>query len=71
MLKMKKKCYQTVNYFMKNLFGIDKPLRRFAPAYGLRLPASTSCKGLHSCPAGRGPNNSSLHPPLAAVVVVA
>ena len=23
MLKMKKKCYQTVNYFMKN-FGIDK-----------------------------------------------
>ncbi len=24
MLKMKKKCYQTVNYFMKNLFGIDK-----------------------------------------------
>ena len=21
MLKMKKKCYQTVNYFMKNLFG--------------------------------------------------
>ena len=26
---------------------------------------------LHSCPAGRCPNNSSLHPPLAAVVVVA
>ena len=26
MLKMKKKCYQTVNYFMKNLFGIDKVL---------------------------------------------
>ena len=25
----------------------------------------------HSCPAGRGPNNSSLFPPLAAVVVVA
>ena len=24
MLKMKKKCYQTVNYFIKNLFGIDK-----------------------------------------------
>ena len=21
---MKKKCYQTMNYFMKNLFGIDK-----------------------------------------------
>ena len=24
MLKMKKKCYQTVNYFMNNLFGHDK-----------------------------------------------
>ena len=24
MLKMKKKCYHTVNYFKKNLFGNDK-----------------------------------------------
>ena len=40
-------------------------------ASGLRLPASASCKVLHSRPAGRCPNNSSLFPPLAAVVVVA
>ena len=38
---------------------------------GLRLPASTSYKVLYSCLAGRGPNNNFLHPPLAAVVVVA
>ena len=38
---------------------------------GLRLPASISCLERHSCPAGRCPNNSSLFPPLAAVVVVA
>ena len=42
-----------------------------AIAYGLRLPASASCKVLHARPAGRCPNNSSLLPPLAAVVVVA
>ena len=42
-----------------------------ATASGLRLPASASCKVLHSRPAGRCPNNSSLFPPLAAVVVVA
>jgi len=41
------------------------------PPYGLRLPASASCKVLHLRPAGRCPNNSSLLPPLAAVVVVA
>ena len=40
-------------------------------AYGLRLPASASCLGRHSRLAGRCPNNSSLFPPLAAVVVVA
>ena len=39
--------------------------------YGLRLPASASCLGRHSHLAGRGPNNSSLFPPLAAVVAVA
>ena len=40
-------------------------------AIGLRHPASTSCLGRHSRLAGRCPNNSSLFPPLAAVVVVA
>ncbi len=50
----------------------SNPLRQcFAlPLAGLRLPASTSCKK-HSCFAGRCPNNNSLYPPLAAVVVVA
>ena len=38
---------------------------------GLRLPASASCLERHERLAGRGPNNSSLLPPLAAVVVVA
>ncbi len=38
---------------------------------GLRHPASASCLGRHSHLAGRCPNNSSLFPPLAAVVVVA
>ena len=33
MLKMKKKCYQTVNYFMKNLFGIDKSTLVFLPIH--------------------------------------
>ncbi|MBD9258313.1 MAG: hypothetical protein EGR99_07165 [Faecalibacterium sp.] len=40
-------------------------------AYGLRHPASASCLMWHSRLAGRCPNNSSLFPPLAAVVVVA
>ena len=40
-------------------------------AYGLRHPASASCLGRHARLAGRCPNNSSLFPPLAAVVVVA
>ena len=39
--------------------------------YGLRHPASASCLGRHSRLAGRCPNNSSLFPPLAAVVIVA
>ena len=39
--------------------------------YGLRHPASASCLGRHLRLAGRCPNNSSLFPPLAAVVVVA
>ena len=38
---------------------------------GLRHPASASCLGRHARLAGRCPNNSSLFPPLAAVVVVA
>ena len=47
--------------------------RRFrrAGADGLRHPASASCLGRHSHPAGRCPNSSSLYPPLAAVVAVA
>ena len=40
-------------------------------AIGLRHPASASCLGRHLRLAGRCPNNSSLLPPLAAVVVVA
>ena len=42
-----------------------------ASAIGLRLPASASCLGRHARLAGRCPSNSSLFPPLAAVVVVA
>ena len=44
---------------------------RRAGADGLRHPASASCLGRHSHPAGRCPNSSSLYPPLAAVVAVA
>ena len=41
--------------------------RRFrrAGSDGLRPPTSASCLGRHSHPAGRCPNSSSLHPPLA------
>ena len=39
--------------------------------YGLRHPASASCFEKHLRLAGRGPNNDSLFPPLAVVVVVA
>ncbi|HAH89128.1 MAG TPA: hypothetical protein DCL93_03375 [Faecalibacterium sp.] len=42
-----------------------------AASSGLRHPASASCLGRHARLAGRCPNNSSLFPPLAAVVVVA
>ena len=51
--------------------GLNLSVSLRSPASGLRLPASASCKVLHSRPAGRCPNNSSLFPPLAAVVVVA
>ena len=44
---------------------------RGAGGGGLRLPASASCLGWHSHPAGRCPNSSSLFRPLAAVVAVA
>ena len=44
---------------------------RRAGSDGLRPPASASCLGRHSHPAGRCPNSSSLYPPLAAVVAVA
>ena len=39
--------------------------------HGLRLPASASCLGRHSHPAGRCPNSSSLFRLLAALVAVA
>ena len=52
-------------------YGSNLSVSLRSPASGLRLPASASCKVLHSRPAGRCPNNSSLFPPLAAVVVVA
>ena len=44
---------------------------RRAGSDGLRPPASASCLGRHSHPAGRCPNSSSRYPPLAAVVAVA
>ena len=44
--------------------------RRAGPD-GLRHPASASCLGRHSHPAGRCPNSSSLFRPLAALVAVA
>ena len=44
---------------------------RMCSAIGLRPPASASCLGRHLRLAGRCPNNSSLFPPLAVVVVVA
>ena len=44
---------------------------RMPSAIGLRHPASASCLERHLRLAGRCPNNSSLFPPLAAVVVVA
>ena len=53
------------------VYGLNLSVSLRSPASGLRLPASASCKVLHSRPAGRCPNNSSLFPPLAAVVVVA
>ena len=43
----------------------------FGHEFGLRHPASASCLGRHLRLAGRCPNNSSLFPPLAAVVAVA
>ena len=52
-------------------YGLNLSVSLRSPASGLRLPASASCKVLHSRPAGRCPNNSSLFPPLAAVVAVA
>ena len=44
---------------------------RGAGGDGLRLPASASCLGRHSHPAGRCTNSSSLFLPQAAVVAVA
>ena len=44
---------------------------RCAGSDGLRHPASASCLGRHSHPAGRCPNSSSLYPPQAAVVAAA
>ena len=43
----------------------------FGDTPGLRHPASASCFEKHLRLAGRGPNNDSLFPPLAAVIIVA
>ena len=51
--------------------GGGERLKMPSASSGLRHPASASCLGRHSRLAGRCPNNSSLFPPLAAVVVVA
>ena len=50
-----------------NLSVIIASLDATCPGCGTQRPLRAE----HSCPAGRGPNNSSLFPPLAAVVVVA
>ena len=62
----------------KGLLALDNPkaeveTKKCQPlrSDGLRHPASASCLGRHSHPAGRCPNSSSLHPPQAAVVAVA
>ena len=60
----------------KDAATLQRPLEReddleWPPLIGLRHPASASCLGRHLRLAGRCPNNSSLFPPLAAVVVVA
>ena len=60
----------------KDAAALQRPLNReddleWPPLIGLRHPASASCLGRHLRLAGRCPNNSSLFPPLAAVVVVA
>ena len=60
-----KACHFAAAFFEAGRFGMA------SAASGLRHPASASCLGRHSRLAGRCPNNSSLFPPLAAVVVVA
>ena len=60
-----KACHFAAAFFEAERFGMA------SAASGLRHPASASCLGRHSRLAGRCPNNSSLFPPLAAVVVVA
>ena len=64
------------NVIKKDAAALQRPLNReddleWPPLIGLRHPASASCLGRHLRLAGRCPNNSSLFPPLAAVVVVA
>ena len=62
---------ETQDQFDAVAFVFFYTFQRLPRAIGLRLPASTSHKILCLCLAGRGPNNSSLHPPPAAVVIVA
>ena len=67
-----KKFIFTSKYILPDITktALPKQSRRKSSS-GLRLPASTSHLERCSCLAGRGPNSSSLFPPLAAVVAVA
>ena len=77
---LSQKCFESNTKYgkcdKKNTAALQRPLNReddleWPPLIGLRHPAFASCLGRHSRLAGRCPNNSSLFPPLAAVVVVA
>ena len=66
--------FYSINLFAAGCnFYLRRQTGRFRTraAIGLRHPASASCLERHLRLAGRCPNNSSLFPPLAAVVVVA
>ncbi len=55
----------------KLLYSFNLSVSHSLDKAGLRHPASASCFEKHLRLAGRGPNNDSLFPPLAAVIVVA
>ena len=66
--KTQKRC--EFNLQIGCMVGQAKRFEMASASSGLRHPASASCLGRHLRLAGRCPNNSSLFPPLAAVVVV-